>query len=199
MRLTKDQTEQNRRRIVEVAAKLFRLRGIENVSVSDVMAEAGFTHGGFYNHFASKEELAAEAVAKGFTDFTTELTGLITKAEDSSAAFRNALKGYVTASHRDAPGGGCPTAAFPVDAARHGEEVQAAFAEGIETYLSIIAPRLGGGRTKARKDATVLLSGMVGALVLSRAVQKASPKLSLELLHDMQQSIAQRVRDKSSS
>jgi len=74
LRLTKEQAEQNRQLIVETASRMFRLRGLENVTVSDVMKESGFTHGGFYNHFKSKEELAAEALASAFEVAANDLS-----------------------------------------------------------------------------------------------------------------------------
>ena len=66
MRLTSEQAKQNRQLILETASRMFRLHGMEDVSVADIMKQSGFTHGGFYNHFDSKEELAAEAVACAF-------------------------------------------------------------------------------------------------------------------------------------
>jgi len=74
LRLTKEQAEQNRQLIVETASRMFRLRGLENVTVADVMKESGFTHGGFYNHFKSKEELAAEALASAFEVAANDLS-----------------------------------------------------------------------------------------------------------------------------
>jgi TetR/AcrR family transcriptional repressor of nem operon len=196
MRLTKEQTEQNRARIVDAAARLFRARGLESVSVADVMGEAGFTHGGFYNHFGSKEELAAEAVAWSFKEMTAELTEMIDTADDPPAAFLSALKRYLTVAHRDAPEGGCPTAALPIDAGRHGEEVQAEYAKGIERYLHIFTAWLGGNHPVARKEAIVLLSGMVGAIVLARGIRDGSPDLSLEILQDVQRWIVRSVTAK---
>jgi TetR/AcrR family transcriptional repressor of nem operon len=195
MRLTKEQAEQNRRLIVKAAARLFRSHGIEGVTVADVMKVAGFTHGGFYNHFASKEELASEAVACAFQEFTANLTDTITRGEDSAAAFLDALKGYLTTGHRDAAGGGCPTAALPIDAARFGEDVQTEFANGIELYLDIFVTWLGGDASSAREEAVTLLSAMVGAIVMSRAVKKGSPALSLELLRGVQNWVVRRVTE----
>jgi TetR/AcrR family transcriptional regulator, transcriptional repressor for nem operon len=196
MRITKEQTEQNRARIVDAAARLFRARGMESVAVADVMNEAGFTHGGFYNHFSSKEELAAEAVAWSFRESTAQLTEMIVTAEDPPAAFISALKGYLTAAHRDAPGGGCPTAALPIDAGRHGQDVQTEYAKGIESYLDIFTTWVGGNRSVARREAVVLLSGMVGAIVLSRGVRDGSPELSLEVLQEVQRWLVRSITTK---
>src|ERR1700750_464410 len=82
LRLTKEQVEQNRRLIVETASRMFRLRGLENVAVADVMKESGFTHGGFYNHFKSKDELATEAVASAFDHAAKNLAENIASGND---------------------------------------------------------------------------------------------------------------------
>src|ERR1700727_450739 len=74
MRLTKEQAKQNRHRIVDTASRMFRLHGMANVAVADVMKESGFTHGGFYNHFKSKDELATEAVASAFGSAAEKLS-----------------------------------------------------------------------------------------------------------------------------
>src|SRR6058998_1573826 len=66
MKVSREQAAQNRERIVETAAQLFRERGFEGIGVADLMQEAGLTHGGFYGHFSSKEDLIAEAAARAF-------------------------------------------------------------------------------------------------------------------------------------
>ena len=182
MRLTKEQAEQNRRLIVETASRMFRLQGLENVAVADVMKESGFTHGGFYNHFKSKDELAGEAVGSAFGHAAKNLSEAIASGTDPVKALNAFLAGYLSRAHRDTCTGGCPASAFPVDAARGGKDLQAAFAEGIESYLEIFAARMDGDKREARQRAVALLSGIVGALVLSRAVKKSQPKLSDELL-----------------
>jgi TetR/AcrR family transcriptional repressor of nem operon len=182
LRLTKEKAEQNRRLIVETASRLFRMRGIENVAVADVMKESGFTHGGFYNHFKSKEELATEVVAWSFNQAAKYLSEKMAATSDPQKGLTPALSEYLSPAHRDTCDGGCPASALPVDSARNGEDVQAAFADGVESYLGIFAAHLGGGKKEARGQAIALLSGMVGAMLLSRAVKKGQPKLSDELL-----------------
>jgi TetR/AcrR family transcriptional regulator, transcriptional repressor for nem operon len=182
LRLTKEQAEQNRRSIVETASRMFRLQGLENVAVADVMKESGFTHGGFYNHFKSKDELATEAVASAFHQAAKNLSPDIVPGNDPQKALNAVLADYLSPAHRDTCTGGCPASAFPVDAARSGKDLQAAFAEGIESYLEILSARMGGDKREARQRAVALLSGIVGALLLSRAVKKGQPKLSDELL-----------------
>lgn len=189
MRLTKEQAEQNRRLIVETASRMFRLQGLENVAVADVMKESGFTHGGFYNHFKSKDELASEAVASAFDHAAENLSEDLASGAEPVKAFNAILADYLSPAHRDTCTGGCPASAFPVDAARSGKDLQAAFAEGIQSYLEIFAARMDGDKREARQRAVALLSGIVGALLLSRAVKKGHPKLSDELLSSARKQI----------
>jgi TetR/AcrR family transcriptional repressor of nem operon len=189
LRLTKEQAEQNRRLIVETASRMFRLQGVENVAVADVMKESGFTHGGFYNHFKSKDDLATEAVASAFGHAAKNLSEDIASGNDPQKALNAFLADYLSSAHRDTSTGGCPATAFPVDSARSGKDVQAAFADGIEAYLEIFAARMGGDKREARQRAVALLSGIVGALLLSRAVKKSQPKLSDELLSSVRKQI----------
>jgi len=189
LRLTREQAEQNRRLIVETASRMFRLQGLENVAVADVMKESGFTHGGFYNHFKSKDDLATEAVASAFDHAAKNLSEDIASGNDPQKALNSILANYLSPAHRDTSTGGCPATAFPVDSARSGKDVQAAFADGIEAYLEIFAGRMDGDKREARQRAVALLSGIVGALLLSRAVKKSRPKLSDELLSSARKQI----------
>jgi TetR/AcrR family transcriptional regulator, transcriptional repressor for nem operon len=199
VRLTKEQAEQNRRLIVETASRMFRLQGLENVAVADVMKESGFTHGGFYNHFKSKDDLATEAVASAFHSAAKNLSVDIASGNDAQKALNAFVADYLSPAHRDTSTGGCPATAFPVDSARGGKDVQTAFADGIESYLEIFAARMDGDKREARQRAVVLLSGIVGALLLSRAVKKGRPKLSDELLGSARKQLSkQRGQSKQS-
>ncbi|MGA6538944.1 TetR/AcrR family transcriptional regulator [Stenotrophomonas sp. NPDC101269] len=164
MKVTKAQAQANRAHIVETASTLFRKRGYDGVGVADLMAAAGFTHGGFYKHFGSKADLMAEAASCGFSKSAEAL------AEVDQRAF---LTYYLSREHRDGPGDGCTMAALCSDAARQSASVRAAFAAGIEAQLT------GGADQKNEADtATVesnrarqiaLIAQAVGAIVLSRS------------------------------
>jgi TetR/AcrR family transcriptional regulator, transcriptional repressor for nem operon len=182
LRLTKEKVEQNRRHIVETASRMFRLHGVENVAVADVMKEAGFTHGGFYNHFESKDQLVAEALACAFDVSANFLSEQIASGRSPQKGLESAVANYLSAAHRDTHSGGCPAAALPADVARNGEDAQLAFADGIEAYLDILGAQLEGSKQEVRQEAIALLAGMVGAVLLSRAVKNGKPKLSNELL-----------------
>src|ERR1700724_163736 len=182
MRLTKEQAEQNRRLIVATASRMFRLHGLDNVAVADIMKESGFTHGGFYNHFTSKDELAAEAIASAFDVVASDLSDKLASGKRPQESLSSFVARYLSPRHRDTKSGGCPASALSADAARNGKTVQTAFVKGMETYLDLIAAQMGGDAQEARQQAMALFSGLVGAMVLSRAVRKSDPALSDELL-----------------
>jgi TetR/AcrR family transcriptional repressor of nem operon len=179
MRISKEVAEQNKQKILETATRLFKTRGIDNVSLADLMKEAGFTHGGFYNHFESKADLAAETVRYAFEQALSALAGATPDEEPVPMADR--LEFYLSPEHRDDPTGGCPTGSLPMDIARQPIEAQQAFAEGLERYLELIR-RKDAGATPRRETAIITLSTIVGAIVLSRAVRNGSPGLSDDIL-----------------
>ncbi|MBI3191246.1 MAG: TetR family transcriptional regulator [Pedosphaera parvula] len=170
MKVTKTQARENRARIVETASTLFRERGYDGVSVADLMAAAGFTHGGFYKHFPSKADLMAEAAACGFSQATANTAG---------AAPSTILSDYLSRKHRDAMGHGCTLAALSGDAARQPESVKKTFAAGIEDQLATLereaAARGDTASSEARARAIATLTQLVGAIVLSRACPDDSP------------------------
>ncbi|WP_347927164.1 TetR family transcriptional regulator [Pseudomonas helvetica] len=164
MRVTKAQAQANREHIVETASELFRERGFDGVGVSDLMAAAGFTHGGFYKHFGSKADLMAEASA---CSLSKSLVGA--EALDVPGF----IDVYVTREHRDGRGSGCTMAALCGDAARQSDDVKATFAEGIEHILQTLGDkyptRPDAAPGEDRKKMIDLLSRAVGAIILSRA------------------------------
>ncbi|MBB1610960.1 TetR family transcriptional regulator [Pseudomonas sp. UMC65] len=164
VRVSKAQAQANREHIVETASELFRERGFDGVGVSDLMAAAGFTHGGFYKHFGSKADLMAEASA---CSLAKSLAGV--QALDVPGF----IDVYVTREHRDGRGSGCTMAALCGDAARQSDDVKATFAEGVEHTLQTLGDKyptrpdaLAG---EGRKKMIDLLSRAVGAIMLSRA------------------------------
>jgi TetR/AcrR family transcriptional repressor of nem operon len=162
-RVSKAQAMQNREQVVAAAARLFRERGVPAVSVADVMAEAGLTHGGFYRQFASKEALVAEAVGHAFGDRGRRLAEL-DERYGHDAAHRDFVESYLSARHRDSPGDGCPAAALCADIAREdpGSAARRPYADGVELYGRWLAAPDGGADLAA-------VATLVGALVLARA------------------------------
>jgi len=170
MKVTKAQAQANRAHVVETASTLFRERGYDGVGVADLMAAAGFTHGGFYKHFRSKGDLMVESAACGIAQ-TAELTAGV----DARAFVRL----YLSRQHRDNRANGCTMAALGGDAARQPEAVQATFADGVERLLSALdqanSPWQGMAAQQARAKRLDLLAHVVGAIVMSRACPDDSP------------------------
>lgn len=191
MKVTKTQARENRAHIVETASKLFRERGYDGVSVADLMAAAGFTHGGFYKHFLSKADLMAEAAACGFSQSAANTAG----ADPATI-----LKEYLSRKHRDAMGNGCTLAALGGDAARQPESVKKTFAAGIENQLAALEREAGAAGGSAAREARTkgidTLAHAVGAIVLSRACPDDSP-LADEILEVCRARILGRYDQKS--
>lgn len=164
MKVTKAQAQANRAHVVETASTLFRERGYDGVGVSDLMAAAGFTHGGFYKQFHSKSDLMAEAAACGIAQ-----TAALTAGIDTPEFVRR----YISREHRDSRASGCTMAALGGDAARQPEEVRATFAAGIESLLAALNPAResvdDAEGIQARARSLDILAHAVGAIVMSRA------------------------------
>src|SRR3954453_17956877 len=105
MKVTREQAARNRERILDAAAQLFREHGFEGIGVADLMKEAGLTHGGFYGHFSSKDDLIAQASARELTRYLAQLSDFAERASDDSLAA--VASAYLNRSHRDNPGTGC--------------------------------------------------------------------------------------------
>lgn len=159
MRRSREEAARTRRAAVESASRLFRERGIESVSVGDVMATLRMTAGGFYRHFESKEALAAEACAVAFAG--SEL------AQSSARSAEAMLRRYLSKAHRDAPAAGCPLPALASDMARQPAAVRRTYTEGVRNALARIREIASGTDSRER---LALLAGMVGALAIARAV-----------------------------
>ncbi|PWU31019.1 TetR family transcriptional regulator [Pseudomonas sp. RW407] len=182
MKVTKAQAQANRAHIVETASELFRERGYDGVGIADLMAAAGFTHGGFYKHFGSKADLMAEAAACGISQ---------TVAMTEGSGPGEFLQQYLSRQHRDAPGQGCTMAALCSDAARQPESVKEVFATGLERLLAALSPDVTGNEAmsrEARARNISVIAHAVGALVLSRACPDDSP-LADEILETCRSAI----------
>jgi len=176
MRYPAKDTTAKHERIVKEASRLFRERGFENVTVGEVMKAAGLTHGAFYAHFGSKQELQKAAVAYG--------QGISTGRAESHGATKKGRKAYadryLSQRHRDNPGDGCTMAALAPEVARSTPEIKAAFERGFEEILAA-----GGGD---RKEAIFQTAALLGAVVLARAVQ--DDQLSEEILKSVRQKLS---------
>ena len=177
VRVTREQAAANRDKVLDVAGTLFRERGFDGIGVADIMKRAGLTHGGFYGQFASKDDLAAETTARvlGKAGWQERLTG---KADPS---FGDVVRAYLSPRHRDDPGTGCLMSAVGSDAARQPRAVRRAFTDGFRVRIDALV-KLVPGRSQAgrRQKALATMAGLVGALILSRAVDDLA--LSDEIL-----------------
>jgi TetR/AcrR family transcriptional repressor of nem operon len=186
MGVSKAQAAENRQVILDTASRIFRERGVDGVGVADLMKEAGFTHGGFYNHFKSKDDLAAEACKAVFDWAIADISKVVDKGK--SGPFHELLNNYLSEKHRDEPGNACPTGALVTDAARQGNAMQQQFAHGIERFFETFAlyflddPEAEGDVDYPQRAAMALLSDMVGTISLARGTAKANPALSLRIL-----------------
>jgi TetR/AcrR family transcriptional regulator, transcriptional repressor for nem operon len=186
MRVSREKAAANRERIIEAAGALFRAKGFSGIGVADIMKAADLTHGGFYGHFDSKDDLVAQASQRAMARAAVNWSNTVAAAPDEPYA--TLLKRYLSPHHRDDPGKGCAFAALSADAARSGKLVRKAFAEGLEPLLDVLTEAI-PGRSKAlrRKKALAAISGMVGALTLARAV--AGTPLSDQLLEAAQREL----------
>jgi len=193
--VSREQAAENRRAIVAAATQLFRERGVEAVGLNELMKHAGFTQGGFYNHFKSKAALVAEVLASAMAEGTAELaTSARAPVDESTTALRRYVGHYLSQAHRDNIDHGCPVAGFAGDAPRLGAGPQLHFAGGLDDQITILAgliaesgsPAAAGELRTLRDRAISLHCEMVGALVLSRSVVQAAPTLSNEILENVQ-------------
>src|ERR1700730_9700104 len=143
------------------------------------MKGAGLTHGGFYGHCKSKDDLAVEACGRALTHTAEKLSVLA--AASGPDAFVNMVKKYLTEAHVASSSTGCVFAALAPEASRQGAKVRQTFADGLNKWASILAAAL-SGRSKAekRKQSLVAVAEMVGALVLARSVN--DPAFAKEIL-----------------
>lgn len=205
MGISKKQTEKNKQAILAAAARLFRERGVDAVGLSEIMRAAGFTHGGFYNHFQSKDALVAEVVATAMTRVNENLCDAIAKplAANDASRFARQIKYYLSTHHRDDAQRTCALAALAPDARRLGKEAQGSYAQGLDATLDQLASIVEGDRSlktvheTPRDRAIALYSQMLGALVLSRAVASANQPLADEILNASRKDLLRAVGDET--
>jgi TetR/AcrR family transcriptional regulator, transcriptional repressor for nem operon len=207
MGVSREKAAENRRAIVAAATQLFRERGVDAVGLSELMKQAGFTQGGFYNHFESKAALVAEVLASAMVEGVAGLAkNTRAPVDESTTALRRYISWYLSQAHRDNIDHGCPVAGFAGDAPRLGAAAQSHFAGGLDDQITILAGLIAesgsfatsGERRTLRERAISLHCEMVGALVLSRSVAQAAPALSNEILENVQRDVLASLNDRSS-
>ena len=202
-RMSRAVAEQHRRQVIDNTSRLIREKGADQVSVPQAMAAAGLTHGGFYRHFSSKDDLIAQALTAAFAERRQAMdqladqpqsTGTHSADQSARAAF---LATYLSEPHRDHPAHGCAAAALVADAARAepGTPIRTAFTAGLRDLVEGFQ-QLNGTPNDADTDgATALaeLSTLVGAVLLARASDDAA--LSQDILDAAHQYLNSRTAD----
>jgi TetR/AcrR family transcriptional repressor of nem operon len=186
MRVSRAQAEENRQTVIEVASRLFREHGFDGIGLKDLMESAGLTQGAFYKQFTSKEDLAAQASRRALESaFHRWSAAAAANPKDPLGAV---IAFYLSMAHRAERMDGCPIVALGSDAARQGTNVKASFEAGIRSYLEMLGRWMGEtGGEEPNGKAMAILSTMVGALVLSRAVN--DEQLSKQFLQAAAESV----------
>lgn len=177
MRVSRDQARQNRERVVASSSVLFREKGVDGVGISDLMSEAGLTHGGFYKQFGSKADLVEEACAQALSDTTAFWDSFV---EGSDAPRDRFIRGYLSDRHRDSVGEGCLLPALGAEARREPQAIRAVFTRAIRAYADRLDQPTEARTADSRAEALATLAQMVGAVLLARTSD--DPQLSKEIL-----------------
>lgn len=167
----KDRKSQTRDRIVEAAAAAFRAEGVSGVGVDEIMAGAGLTRGGFYAHFPSKDELLAQALERASAQTLDTLSQAL-QSVPAEERLHAAIDTYLSPRHAAHAGRGCPVAALAPEIARAGGKSRRVLARGVKRrldWLRELTPRRRRGRAQD-EQVVGALAGMVGGLILARAV-----------------------------
>jgi TetR/AcrR family transcriptional repressor of nem operon len=175
MRRSREEKAHSRERIIEIAATRIREAGIEGPGVAEIMGAAGMTHGGFYKHFDSRDDLVDAALEHAMREGENNMLEVTSNADDPLAAW---VDWYVSAVHVANPGGGCAVAALGGDIAHARDGLRAAYQLQVERYLITLEQLLG-----TRQRATVALATAIGAVTVARAID--SPLLRDEILSEV--------------
>ena len=169
MRYEADHKQETRSRVIKAAARAIRAHGPHKVGVAAIMAEVGLTHGGFYAHFPSKDDLVAEAIGEMFAQGGRRMSRTMTTMPpaDALAAY---VDFYLSIEHRDARSTGCPLPFLAADAPRLPAAARERFARGARALADRLTQHFAAlDRADPSADGQSLLAEMVGALSLARA------------------------------
>jgi TetR/AcrR family transcriptional regulator, transcriptional repressor for nem operon len=183
-RRSQDEKAKSHDRIVDVAAARIRESGTTTPGVAEIMHAAGLTHGGFYKHFGSREDLVAEAVDRAFADSQEAMATVTERADDPLAAF---VDWYVSGDHRDNPASGCGVVALGGEVARGDARVRAAYTEQVKRYVGRLEQLLGDDSPETRQEAITMLCTLVGSVLIARAVDDS--RLSDEIIRDVRAAV----------
>ena len=180
MGYSKAQKEKTHKRIVAIASKRFREKGLAGFGIAELMKEAGLTVGGFYKHFDSRDDLVAEAVNSAFGGWKRRVDAA--KSGGASVSIAKLIDDYLNAAHRDDPGTGCAFSALAPEIARSDKRTRALTSEQVRKDLELLIGLLPGeDKRAARSRAILTFSALVGAMALARAISDEA--LSREILN----------------
>jgi TetR/AcrR family transcriptional regulator, transcriptional repressor for nem operon len=181
MGYSKAQKARTHKRIVAIASKRFREKGLAGFGIADLMKEAGLTVGGFYKHFDSRDELVAEAVSFAFGDWQRRVEAAAVSG-GPSVSLSEIINDYLSDAHRKNPGTGCAFSALAPEIARSDKRTRALTSEQVRNDLQLIVGLLPGENKRAARSRAILtFSALVGAMALARAVSDEA--LSREILN----------------
>jgi TetR/AcrR family transcriptional regulator, transcriptional repressor for nem operon len=175
MPYTPEHKAETRKRIVESARRLFNRHGFTGVSIDEIMAEAGLTRGGFYNHFDTKEELYAEVVTQALScDPGKRWPELEINRQAPARIFaRQIVNAYLSKQHLEDREGSCPLMALPSDVARGGEPVKRAYSQVLAAMVAVLERGLRANGSGDRTQALAIASLCIGGMAVARAVDDA--------------------------
>ncbi len=169
---------ESRQKILDAALALFMARGFDDVTIDEVMGNAGLTRGGFYAHFANKDDLIAHALRPRPAE----------RPQGPDAEGLKEFAGiYLSAECRDDPANGCPASSLTQEVARQGPEVRAAFSEFLKYFTETVDGYLGNGNGELSEDALAIVAQLIGTMQLARAA--SDPMLSVRILKAGRQAV----------
>jgi TetR/AcrR family transcriptional regulator, transcriptional repressor for nem operon len=177
MKVSKDQTRENRQLLLQAASEVMRAQGIGAAPMGEVAAKAGLTHGAIYRHFESKAELAQKAVEFDFSRILALLS-------QQGMSYETYVRTYLSVQHRDYFPWGCPVGAFSGEMSRLEKPLRAAFSKGVQENITAMAGLMGGATPATTASATAALALMAGALAMARAVASTDMALSDAILQN---------------
>ena len=175
MRYGKDHRETTNKRITDIAARRFRKEGLQAVGIAGLMSDAGLTHGGFYSHFKSKEDLTIKALAHALEG---SLARLDANARNNNGGLEALVSAYLHPIHRDEPENGCAIAAIGPELSRRPHESMEVISGLIEQFFDLIERHLPATAPpeKRRQTAMALFGLLVGTLQMSRMMSDEKQK-----------------------
>lgn len=192
MRYDSEHKQRTRERVVAAAAKAVRLHGPDNIGIAALMSQAGLTHGGFYAHFGSKDELIQEAITLMFEESASTLEECL-EGLSADAGLAALIDRYLSREHLEQREAGCPMAALASDLPRMSSPVREAFEQGVKKALEALAALLQEvGYEQPRELARSVQMEMVGALTLARAVP--NPSFAMKVLESSRAQIRARLQ-----